>query len=33
MEYQEADWDPLSEGDSDDDQEQNTDLADKQDRH
>jgi len=33
MEYREADWDPLSEGSSEDEQEQNTDLADKQDRH
>jgi hypothetical protein len=33
MEYREADWDPLSEGSSEDEHEQNTDLADKQDRH
>ena len=33
MEYRDADWDPLSEGSSEDEHEQNTDLADKQDRH
>ena len=33
MESREAEWDPLSEGSSEDEHEQNTDLADKQDRH
>lgn len=33
MEYRDADWDPASEGSSEDEHEQNTDLADKQDRH
>lgn len=33
MEYREADWDPLSEDSSENEHEQNTDLADKQDRH
>ena len=33
MEYRDADWDPASEGSSEDEHEQNTDLADKPDRH
>jgi hypothetical protein len=33
MEYRDADWDPLSENSSEDEHEQNTDLADRQDRH
>lgn len=33
MEYREADWDPLSETSTEDEREQNTELADKHDRH